>query len=109
MIEILMKEVGMKKAVIIVLVVCMLTGAAFSSPVPLVWMFLKDVGISILITIGIGIGEGLFGKEYTIVFDPCEVTLYPSGTAVRGIAPRCMEVEKGMSECSVLGDCIPTA
>lgn len=99
----------MKKFVLIVLLVCMLTGATFSNPVPLLWMFLKEVLKTVFVGGTVDIIGDMFDKEYTIVFDPCEVTLYPSGTTVRGIAPRCMEVEeKGMSECSVLGDCIPT-
>ena len=97
----------MKKAVIIFAVMCMMTGAAFSSPVQLAWIFLKEAGKAIIMHIGIGIGEGLFDKQWKIGRERCEVMVSPNGDAVIGSMLVCVEVDEGMSECSVLEDCMP--
>jgi len=107
MIEILMKEVGMKKAVIVVLVVCMLTGAAFSSPVPLLWMFAKELGKAIILGIIIDIGKDIIGQKYSIGWMGCTLVDVPGGGGYTGKMQVCYRDKNGRPDCSALEECMP--
>ena len=97
----------MKKVVSIVLLVCMLTGATFSNPVPLLWMFGKEFLKAIFIGGTIDIVEDLFDKEYMIGWMPCSFQeVYGSYESYEGEMQVCYAVDEGMSECAVEPKCI---
>ncbi|MBN2246315.1 hypothetical protein JXR74_03800 [Candidatus Mcinerneyibacteriota bacterium] len=97
----------MKKVVSIVLLVCMLTGVSLSSPVPLVWMFCKEVLKAVFIGGTIDIVEDMFDKEYMLGWMPCSFQeVYGSYESWEGEMQVCYAVDEGMSECSVEPKCI---